>query len=67
MKSIPRGAVHVDIYQRDLYTPSQVEANEEYPNNEANVASVKLPLDVTVRNGLTGAFSELVILSTKRS
>ncbi|KAI6802198.1 Peptidyl-prolyl cis-trans isomerase-like [Hortaea werneckii] len=66
-KSIPRGAVHVDIYQRDLYTPSQVEANEEYPNNEANVASVKLPLDVTVRNGLTGAFSELVILSTKRS
>ncbi|KAI7089672.1 Peptidyl-prolyl cis-trans isomerase-like [Hortaea werneckii] len=66
-KSIPRGAVHVDIYQRDLYTPSQVDANEEYPNNEANVASVKLPLDVTVRNGLTGAFSELVILSTKRS
>ncbi|KAI7617424.1 Peptidyl-prolyl cis-trans isomerase-like, partial [Hortaea werneckii] len=66
-KSIPRGAVHVEIHQRDLYTPSQVEANEEFPNNEANVASVKLPLEVTVRNGLTGAFSELVILSTKRS
>ncbi|KAI7334215.1 Peptidyl-prolyl cis-trans isomerase-like [Hortaea werneckii] len=66
-KSVPRGAVHVDIYQRDLYTPSQVEANAQYPNNEANVASVKLPLEVTVRNGLTGAFSELVILSTKRS
>ncbi|KAI7221354.1 hypothetical protein KC333_g1770 [Hortaea werneckii] len=67
IKSIPRGAVHVDIYQRDLYTPSQVEANEQYPNNEANVANVKLPLEVTVRNGLTGAFSELVILSTKRA
>ncbi|RMY20618.1 hypothetical protein D0867_03877 [Hortaea werneckii] len=67
IKSIPRGAVHVDIYQRDLYTPSQVEANEQYPNNEANIAHVKLPLEVTVRNGLTGAFSELVILSTKRS
>ncbi|KAI6870240.1 Peptidyl-prolyl cis-trans isomerase-like [Hortaea werneckii] len=66
-KSIPRGAVHVEIYQRDLYTPSQVEANENFPNYEANVASVKLPLEVTVRNGLTGAFSELVILSTKRS
>ncbi|KAI7544100.1 Peptidyl-prolyl cis-trans isomerase-like [Hortaea werneckii] len=67
IKSIPRGAVHVDIYQRDLYTPSQVETNEQYPNNEANIAHVKLPLEVTVRNGLTGAFSELVILSTKRS
>ncbi|RMY68271.1 hypothetical protein D0863_07229 [Hortaea werneckii] len=66
-KSIPRGAVHVEIYQRDLYTPSQGETNEAYPNNEANVASVKLPLEVTVRNGLTGAFSELVILSTRRS
>ena len=59
--------MHVDIFQRDLYTPSQVEANAQYPNNEANVASVKLPLEVTVRNGLTGAFSELVILSTWRS
>ncbi|KAI6811648.1 hypothetical protein KC332_g3424 [Hortaea werneckii] len=65
-KPIPRGAAHVEIYQRDLYTPSQIEANEQYPNNEANVASVQLPLEVTVRNGLTGAFSELVILSTKR-
>ncbi|KAI7646270.1 Peptidyl-prolyl cis-trans isomerase-like, partial [Hortaea werneckii] len=67
IKSIPRAAVHVDIYQRDLYTPSQVEANAQYPNNEANVASVKLPLEVTVLNGLMGAFSELVILSTKRA
>jgi hypothetical protein len=55
----------VNIYQRDLLTPDQLAAGDGdiYPNADANVASVKIPLKVWIGGPLSG--KELVILSKK--
>ncbi|KAK4543895.1 hypothetical protein LTR36_004669 [Oleoguttula mirabilis] len=64
-KAIPRGAMSVEIYQRDLITPSPTTVDEQHPNYDANIAGIKLPLSVWLGSALTGAYSELVILSKK--
>ena len=53
----------VDIHQHDLLSASQRAAATQYPNGEANVAGVKVPLNVWLGRAFTGAYSELVILS----
>ncbi|KAK5121183.1 hypothetical protein LTR85_005667 [Meristemomyces frigidus] len=65
-KAIPRGTMSIDIHQRDLLTPSPT-TDEQHPNSDANIAGVKLPLSVWLGSTLTGAYSELVVLSKKLS
>ena len=64
-KQIPRGVMSVDIYQRDLLTPSQAKSYPPLPNDRQNVASVQMPLNVWFANTFTGKYAELYILSEK--
>lgn len=64
-KTIPRGAMAVNIHQRDLLTPSQASAADNYPNADAIVAGVKLPLSVALGSIFAGSYSEMVVLSKK--
>jgi hypothetical protein len=43
---IPRGALSVEIYQRDLLTEAQKLQFADMPNYETNVAGVTVPLKV---------------------
>jgi hypothetical protein len=68
-KPIPFGATHLEIHQHDLLTPAQKVANAKYPNYDANVADVRIPVTVVLQRTVMGEgkFKELVILSEKRS
>lgn len=45
-KTIPRGALTVDVYHKDLVTTAQADAQGPKMNDEQNVAGVRLPLSV---------------------
>ncbi|TKA80700.1 hypothetical protein B0A55_03697 [Friedmanniomyces simplex] len=64
-KRIPRGVMAVEILQRDLLTPAQATRFDRYPNADANVAGLTLPLYVVLGSAFAGKYAELVILSTK--
>ncbi|KAK5113981.1 hypothetical protein LTR62_003104 [Meristemomyces frigidus] len=65
-KPIPRGVRTIDIYQRDLLSDGQKEAQvEQLPNAEQNVAGVKLTLGMMVSVLMAKAGVEMVILSRK--
>jgi hypothetical protein len=66
-KPIPRGALSVEIYERDLLTEAQKPQFAAMPNYETNVAGVTVPLKVFLGKLLgSKEFEELVILSAKR-
>ncbi|KAK3653432.1 hypothetical protein LTR56_004636 [Elasticomyces elasticus] len=64
-KEIPRGAMGIEILQRDLLTPDQATKFDRYPNSNANIAGLTLPLYVVLGSALGGKYSELVILREK--
>jgi hypothetical protein len=66
-KPISRGALNVDIYERDLLTDAQKAQFAGLPNYESNVAGVSVPFKVFLGK-LVGSndFDNLVILSAKR-
>jgi len=66
-KPIPRGALNVEIYERDLLTEAQKLQFAAMPNQQTNVAGVTVPLKVFLGK-LVGSkeFDDLVILSAKR-
>jgi hypothetical protein len=66
-KPISRGALNVDIYERDLLTDAQKAQFADLPNYESNVAGVSVPFKVFLGK-LVGSndFDNLVILSAKR-
>ncbi|KAK5138725.1 hypothetical protein LTR32_007771, partial [Rachicladosporium monterosium] len=61
-KRIPRGAMAIEVLQRDLLTPAQAAKYDRYPTADANVAGLTLPLYVVLGSALAGRYSELVIL-----
>lgn len=64
---IPRGALSVEIYERDLLTEAQKPQFASMPNYQTNVAGVTVPLKVFLGKLLgSKEFEELVILSAKR-
>lgn len=66
-KPIPRGALSIDIYERDLLTEAQKPQFAAMPNYGTNVAGVTVPLKVFLGKLLRSKdFEELVILSAKR-
>ncbi|KAK5132170.1 hypothetical protein LTR08_000327 [Meristemomyces frigidus] len=66
-KAIPRGAMSVDIHQCDLLPIAQRASTTQYPNSEANVAGVRIPLGVWLGSTFAGEYSDLVILSKRTS
>ncbi|TKA26717.1 Peptidyl-prolyl cis-trans isomerase-like 4 [Friedmanniomyces endolithicus] len=64
-KRIPRGAMAIEVLQRDLLTPTQAAKYDRYPTADANVAGLTLPLYVVLGSALAGRYSELVILSKR--
>ncbi|KAK4503615.1 hypothetical protein PRZ48_004530 [Zasmidium cellare] len=60
-KALPPGTSSVDIYQKDIASPSS--SQENLPNSEQNVASVSIPLKVQLGNYVFESYPELVILS----
>ncbi|KAK3075174.1 hypothetical protein LTR53_001705, partial [Teratosphaeriaceae sp. CCFEE 6253] len=65
VKKIPRGAMVVDIRQRDLFAPSRTPGAAEQANADANVASIRLPLRATVASFFDDKYWEVIILSKK--
>jgi hypothetical protein len=66
-KPIPRGALSIDVYERDLLTEAQKPQFAAMPNYETNVAGVTVPLKIFLGKLLgSKEFEELVILSAKR-
>ena len=66
-KTIARGVLNVEVYERDLLTEAQQTQYAGLPNYEANVAGVRVPWKVWL-GSLVGAygFGEMVVLSRKR-
>jgi hypothetical protein len=64
---IRRGALSIEIYERDLLTEAQKPQFAAMPNCQTNVAGVTVPLKVFLGKLLgSKEFEELVILSAKR-
>jgi hypothetical protein len=59
-KAIPRGALAVDVYHKDLLTAAQAEAQGPKMNDEQNVAGVRLPLSVWVGRFRDGVLEGVV-------
>ncbi|SMY23320.1 unnamed protein product [Zymoseptoria tritici ST99CH_1A5] len=64
-KTIPRGALTVDVYHKDLVTTAQADAQGPKMNDEQNVAGVRLPLSVWAGTLLSAKRKELFIVSKK--
>ncbi|KAF2169214.1 hypothetical protein M409DRAFT_20437 [Zasmidium cellare ATCC 36951] len=62
-KPLPPGTSTVDIYQKDIASPST--SQENLPNSEQNVASVSIPFKVQLGNYVFESYRELLILSRR--
>lgn len=63
-KPIKKGSRHVEIFQHDLWTDSEKDANKDRANANPNLADVHLSVRITIYRFL-GDFKELLILSQK--
>ncbi|KAF2234796.1 hypothetical protein EV356DRAFT_576485 [Viridothelium virens] len=66
-KPLPRMCSRVDIRTEDLYNEPEKTAYQHYPNCKASLASVGLPMGVSMRRMLFGDFSDLYIVSPESS
>nr|OQO31344.1 hypothetical protein B0A51_02118 [Rachicladosporium sp. CCFEE 5018] len=67
-KTIPRGALNMDILEVDLQTSAQRDMFGTMPNQETNVAGIKVPIRIWLGSVAGSAgFKEMIIISKKRS
>ena len=57
----------VEIKTEDLYNEPEKSSYQKYPNSKASLASVGLPMSVSMRRMLFGEYSDLYIVSPESS
>ncbi|KAK5115694.1 hypothetical protein LTR62_000783 [Meristemomyces frigidus] len=60
---IPRGTSYLEIKRHDLYLPEEKDDFAQYPNFDASLAAVKVPLLPYLSRLLLGSYDELYIVS----
>ncbi|KAK1059040.1 hypothetical protein LTR74_012929 [Friedmanniomyces endolithicus] len=63
LKLIPRGTSYIDVKRHDLFLAEEKHAYEDFPNYDASLASIKVPLLAWLSRMVWGNYDELYILS----